>query len=305
MFLAGSSGYSYKYWGSRVSKNLGKENKVLNFYPLDCKSSKWLKYYSERFNSIEINCTRYKKLTRSVCEKWKIQVDKNFKFVIKVDYYLTHKKKLNNIEEWWENMKECIDALQENFYCLLFQFPPMFKRTIKNLEKLEKLQKIVAVKCAFEFRDIDWFDDKESKEYEFQKKLFQVSRWTVVTVHIPPIDINGLNFGNLSKDVNTIYSFRNNKYKKFVYHRFHGTIKYSSGLYGYEYLQDLLEKEQERRSKLLPDTKFDICFFFNNVDTYNRIGEKESIPFGFDIVNIEIIPSALQDCKYLQKLFDN
>lgn len=330
----GSSGYLYNYWGSRVCKNIQlvnlstldsikhdsdinslKNPEIYNFYPIDLDKKKWLTWYSLFFDSVEINCTRYRKLTPSMCKSWmKLVVDNSrFKFVIKVDTYITHAKKLIDIDEWWNRTKDCITEFSGKFYCLLFQFPPTFKRTKNNLDKLFKLQKLVKydnqhnlVKCAFEFRDTSWFSNRIDSStdldlYIYQKKLFLATRWTIVTSHIPPTNRNEPNFGNLQAG---IYSFRNNSRKKFVYHRFHGTLKYSSGLYGYTYLNNFV--------KSIDPCVTNICCFFNNVDTYNfnletdnNLDIVDSFPYGMDIPNYPLIPSALQDCKYITSLMQD
>lgn len=283
---AGTSGYSYDYWASWRAG-------IQNFFPENVKKTDWLEYYSLHCNSIEINCTRYRKLRPTDCEKWYNAVDHNpnFTFVIKVDTYVTHKKKLVDISEWWENMKTCISELHEKFFCLLFQFPPAFKKTDKNLYKLEQLAKLVKkVKCAFEFRDLAWYKT-DDELYTRQKKIFLRTRWTVVTLHVPEVRGHETNFGNLPGG---IHSFRQAK-KKFVYHRFHGTISYSSGLYSREYIKNVLDT--------LPKKTRWAGFYFNNVDTFNQEGIEESVPYNFIIpVHVQLYPSAIQDCLYIDSI---
>lgn len=306
--ITGSSGYNYAYWKSRIG--IGP---VINFYPLKTDAKKMLEFYARHFDSVEINCTRYRKLTVSTCENWYKQVshNDNFKFVIKVDTFITHAKKLVNISEWWENMKECILALKEKFCCLLFQFPPTWKKTSANISKIRNLIDLIKipkkerigsqVHCAFEFRDLDWYsNDKTDPLYQDLKKTFLFSRFTIVTLHVPEVRGHDFNFGNLDGGV---HCFRPGK-KRFVYHRFHGTIKYSSGLYSKEYMNSVMHD-------IMADKKCKMaCLFFNNVDTYTfdvsnpEIDFPDGLPsleYGYDICNIQLVPTALLNARWVKE----
>src|SRR5689334_15905912 len=73
----GTSGYSYKEWKGK-------------FYPEDLPEKEMLRYYGERFNSVEINNTFYRMPKPSVLEGWAREVPANFKFVIKGSQKITH-----------------------------------------------------------------------------------------------------------------------------------------------------------------------------------------------------------------------
>ena len=53
----GTSGYSYKEWKG-------------TFYPKDLPAKQMLRYYGERFRTVEINNTFYRMPTASVLEAW-------------------------------------------------------------------------------------------------------------------------------------------------------------------------------------------------------------------------------------------
>jgi uncharacterized protein YecE (DUF72 family) len=66
----GTSGYSYKEWKG-------------TFYPEDLPDKQMLRFYGERFRSVEINNTFYRMPKASVLEAWAAEVPADFKFVLK------------------------------------------------------------------------------------------------------------------------------------------------------------------------------------------------------------------------------
>ena len=77
----GTSGYSYKEWKGP-------------FYPEDLPDKQMLRFYGERFRSVEINNTFYRMPKASMLEAWAAEVPANFKFVLKAPQQITHIKRL-------------------------------------------------------------------------------------------------------------------------------------------------------------------------------------------------------------------
>ena len=73
----GTSGYSYKEWKG-------------TFYPEDLPDKQMLRFYGERFRSVEINNTFYRMPKASVLEAWAAEVPADFKFVLKASQRITH-----------------------------------------------------------------------------------------------------------------------------------------------------------------------------------------------------------------------
>ena len=86
----GTTGYSYKFWGPAISNC----KSVNNYYRKGNYKQSWLKKYSADLQSVEINVTRYRKLTPKMCKTWLSNVPENFIFTIKIGTYITHNKKL-------------------------------------------------------------------------------------------------------------------------------------------------------------------------------------------------------------------
>ena len=77
----GTSGYSYKEWKGP-------------FYPEDLPDKQMLRFYGERFRSVEINNTFYRMPKASMLEAWAAEVPADFKFVLKAPQQITHIKRL-------------------------------------------------------------------------------------------------------------------------------------------------------------------------------------------------------------------
>ena len=72
----GCSGYFYKEWSGR-------------FYPRDLPTSKWLQYYCENFNTLEINASFYKFPDTHNLLRWHNKTPSEFSFSIKVPQMIT------------------------------------------------------------------------------------------------------------------------------------------------------------------------------------------------------------------------
>jgi uncharacterized protein YecE (DUF72 family) len=143
----GTSGYSYNEWKG-------------NFYPEKIKTKEMLYYYAERFSTVEINNTFYRIPRKEVFESWKEQVPAEFRFILKAPQLITHIKRLKtDTKDTLDYFTKVSSELGEKRGVVLFQLPPSFKL---NLERLNDFINIIPqeLKCAFEFRQPDWFNDE-------------------------------------------------------------------------------------------------------------------------------------------------
>ena len=82
----GTSGFAYKEWKG-------------SFYPDRIKAEDMLRFYGERFGTVEINNTFYRMPSTSVLERWAGEVPRDFSFVLKASRRITHEKRLQNVED--------------------------------------------------------------------------------------------------------------------------------------------------------------------------------------------------------------
>ena len=140
----GCSGYYYREWKGQ-------------FYPSDIPSTRWLRYYTEHFNTIEINATFYRMPTLKSLGKWYNDTPDDFVFTVKAPRLFTHYRRMKGIlEEQTAFYETCFSALKSKLRCVLYQFPATVKYSEQMLEALMSLSNI-PVLHAIEFRDISWW----------------------------------------------------------------------------------------------------------------------------------------------------
>src|SRR5689334_10467592 len=111
----GTSGYSYKEWKG-------------NFYPEDLPEKQMLRFYGERFRSVEINNTFYRMPKPTVLEAWAKEVPADFLFVIKASQRITHFQRLKDTDGSVAYLLKVAGALNNYLGPLLFQLPPYLKK---------------------------------------------------------------------------------------------------------------------------------------------------------------------------------
>lgn len=141
----GTSGWYYEHWYER-------------FYPKNISKNKWFKYYTENFDTVEINNSYYRFPTSQAVEKWKDCCPDNFIYSIKMNRLITHLKKLKGVERQTNDFLKTIEVLDEKLGPILFQLPPSFKKDLPLLKDFLPLIKKYK-RCVFEFRSDTWFND--------------------------------------------------------------------------------------------------------------------------------------------------
>lgn len=142
----GTSGYSYKEWKG-------------TFYPEDLPDKQMLRFYGERFRSVEINNTFYRMPKASMLEAWAQEVPADFKFVIKAPQRITHIQRLTDVDDSVSYLLKVAGALEERLGPLLFQLPPYLK---KDSVRLREFLTLIPGnrRAALEFRHESWFDEE-------------------------------------------------------------------------------------------------------------------------------------------------
>jgi uncharacterized protein YecE (DUF72 family) len=143
----GTSGYNYKDW-----KNI--------FYPQHLSQKEWLSFYSKHFSTIEINATFYGSFSKSIYQKWASQVGEDFRFAIKGSRFITHIKKLRDVEDSLQLFFDGVEGLGEKLSVVLWQFPNNFR--LDKEEKIERIEKFFLllpkqIQHVCEFRHESWF----------------------------------------------------------------------------------------------------------------------------------------------------
>jgi uncharacterized protein YecE (DUF72 family) len=141
----GTSGWSYKHWRGP-------------FYPSGMtKGIDQLRFYAERFDTVEVNGTFYRLIEVDTFRRWREATPPGFVFACKGSRYLTHMKRLKDAEQGVGRFFERVEALEDKLGPIVFQLPGRFKpdraRLAGFLDALPRRHR-----CAFEFRDPRWFE---------------------------------------------------------------------------------------------------------------------------------------------------
>ncbi len=219
-YYLGCSGFYYNHWKSR-------------FYPEKLAKTKWLQYYAEHFNTLEVNSTFYRFPSESMLEGWYKKTPENFKFTLKANRVITHRRKFHDTEQYTANFYSLAHLLAEKLLCVLFQLPPFVH---KNMEILHKIvsQADPKVVNAVEFRHESWWD---SEVYELMQKKGLIF-CAVSASELPE---------TLVKTGSTVYV------------RFHGKDGWYQGDYPDEELKEWAEKIKRQNVQRV------LCYFNNDV----------------------------------------
>jgi uncharacterized protein YecE (DUF72 family) len=149
MILIGTSGFSYDHWSDGV------------FYPPKLAKTKWLSFYAEHFPVIELNVTFYRLPKAETFAGWYDRSPEKFQFVLKGSRYITHIKRLKDVEESVKMFFDHAAGLKEKFTVALWQLPPSMHLDVDRLDGfLKQLKKYKKVRHAFEFRHESWWCDE-------------------------------------------------------------------------------------------------------------------------------------------------
>jgi uncharacterized protein YecE (DUF72 family) len=178
----GTSGWVYKEWANDFYRGL--------------KPKEHFQHYVTQFPTVEINATFYRLPNLKMVHGWRNKAPRGFIFAVKGSRFITHIKRLNNLERSVSNFIRRIAPMKEKLGPLLWQLPPSFKKDLPRLEKfLKRLPKTFL--HAIEFRHPDWIADET---FALLKK-FNVASVGISSMRMP------MNFSVTSD---------------FVYIRFHG-----------------------------------------------------------------------------------
>jgi uncharacterized protein YecE (DUF72 family) len=142
----GCSGWNYAHWRHGV------------FYPERCPAARWLRYYAQLFDTVELNNTFYRLPRTTAVARWVAETPPRFVFAVKVSRYVTHIKRLAETEIHLPLLLERIQPLLHSpkLGPLLWQLPPTFRR---DDERLAAALGVFppALRHAVEFRHESWF----------------------------------------------------------------------------------------------------------------------------------------------------
>jgi uncharacterized protein YecE (DUF72 family) len=140
----GCSGWSYLHWRGPVYGG--------------APARTWLRQYAERFDTVEINSTFYRLPKLKAVEAWVDQTPDGFCFAVKASRYLTHIRRLADVNRGFDRLLDRLMPLVEagRLGPVLWQLPGTFVRDDSRLAAaLAELPR--EYRHCIEFRHPSWF----------------------------------------------------------------------------------------------------------------------------------------------------
>jgi uncharacterized protein YecE (DUF72 family) len=140
----GCSGWNYPDWRERV-------------YPRGVPPRRWLARYATMFDTVEVNSTFYRLASRKAVAEWAAQTPDDFVFALKASRYLTHMKRLTDLDRGIARYYERIAPLvgTPKLGPIVWQLPQNFHRDDERLAAA--LAALPPGRHCFEFRHPSWF----------------------------------------------------------------------------------------------------------------------------------------------------
>ncbi len=147
-----------------ISVGCAKWNKqdLKGFYPRGTKDE--LGYYSNQFNSIELNATFYNLYSEDQIKKWKDKTPADFKFFPKLPRYVSHVKRLaEGYQGYLNDYLLGIQAFGDQLGMLFLQLHDNFGPKDENIKRLKAFidQFPKDLPLAIELRHTDWFNQPD------------------------------------------------------------------------------------------------------------------------------------------------
>jgi uncharacterized protein YecE (DUF72 family) len=224
-YYVGCSGWHYEHWRGL-------------YYPGELPKPKWLSFYAGQFTTVELNNSFYHLPSEKAFTTWRESTAEGFIFAVKVSRYITHIKRLKNLDSAVENFLLRAAFLKEKLGPLLYQLPPSMRR---NDELLQNFLSTLPSKYqhVIEFRHESWIDEK----------VFNILR--IHNVGLCVFDMPGFSCPLVvTSDL--------------AYIRFHG----SEGLYSSSYCDEELAQWAQRIAQLGQDVKASYIYFNNDAEAF-------------------------------------
>lgn len=140
----GCSGWQYQSWRETL-------------YPAGCPQRRWLARYAEWFDTVEVNSTFYRLASPTAVASWLDQTPPDFLFTLKASRFLTHMKRLIDMEQGVARFYDGIAPLvgSPKLGPILWQLPESFRRDDERLASA--LRRLPPGRHCFELRHESWF----------------------------------------------------------------------------------------------------------------------------------------------------
>ena len=142
----GTSGWVYKHWRGL-------------FYPADLPATRWLEFYSARFDTVELNNSFYRQPSLEQFERWRHAVPEGFAYAVKLNRFITHIKRLAVDAPTIARSYDTVAGLGPALAAILVQLPPRMRFDSDRLDTFTSAVARRRRRHALEPRDATWLTD--------------------------------------------------------------------------------------------------------------------------------------------------
>jgi uncharacterized protein YecE (DUF72 family) len=221
----GTSGWIYKHWAE-------------SFYPATWPKGEHLEFYAQHFPTVEINATFYRLPPETMVQGWCRKAPAGFLYAAKGSRYITHMKKLMNVDQGLTKYFDRIKHLKEYIGPILWQLPPNLHNDPARLDDFLARLPHDYYQHAVEFRHPSWNNDQV---YEVLRNHKAACVW--ISSQRMPVDFTTT--------------------ANFVYLRFHG-LEHGAA---HDYTQKELEPWAEQLCNFASKRKPAFVYFNNDWNT--------------------------------------
>ncbi|MEO0469155.1 MAG: DUF72 domain-containing protein [Bacteroidota bacterium] len=137
----------------------GNKGWIGKLYPKGTKAGDYLQYYSQSFNTIELNSTHYRTPTDDIADRWREAAADGFHFCPKIPQSISHYRKLVNVTEDLQRFTDVIQRFEDHLGASFVQLHESFSpQLLGNLIQFVD-QWPAQLPLSIEFRNTAWFEN--------------------------------------------------------------------------------------------------------------------------------------------------
>ena len=140
----GTSGFYYEHWRGVL-------------YPEKLAKSHWFEFFTQKFDTVEMNSTFYHLPKAKTVEHWDEKSPENFLFSFKISRVVTHYKKLQDVRSDLYLFLHLLKPLHYKIAAILVQLPPSLHKDLKLLTDFLDLLP-AGWPFVIEFRHESWYE---------------------------------------------------------------------------------------------------------------------------------------------------
>lgn len=140
----GTSGWTYDSWRELLYRGVPRKA--------------WLTHAAKTFGALEINGSHYVQIAESTFARWRDETPADTVFALKGHRYVTHYKRLKDVEESIELQRRPTLALGDKLRAAVWQLPAVFTADVPRLAAFVRaLARWPEVRHSIELRHTSWF----------------------------------------------------------------------------------------------------------------------------------------------------